>query len=140
MEFNFIAFIGNLLACFVCGYLIGYERERTGKSAGISTLTLVMSGAMVFTYISSIVDVNSSSRIAAQIVTGVGFLGAGIIMREKNGVVRNLTTAANIWFTAAIGMLIGYGQILAAIVTTAFVILVIRIPRVAQHKIERRKK
>lgn len=120
MEIRFI--IGLVLA-IVLGYLMGAERESRGKDAGISTHISVLAGAMLFTMLSDIVDPLSTSRISAQIVTGIGFLGAGLIIRNQ-GNVRNLTTAASIWFAAAVGMAIGYefyvigilGGILAAVV------------------------
>jgi putative Mg2+ transporter-C (MgtC) family protein len=68
-----LKFFINLAACVVLGYAIGAERESRGKDAGISTHTLVISGAMLFTYLSSMVDPASESRIAAQIVSGIGF-------------------------------------------------------------------
>ena len=74
-------------------------RESRGKPAGISTHCLVIGGTMMFTYISAQVDPNSTSRIAAQIVTGIGFLGAGMIMKsESTEKITYLTTAAAIWF------------------------------------------
>ena len=103
-----IAFLINLVFCIVAGFIIGVERESRGKDAGISTHILVISGAMLFTFMSSMVDPASESRIAAQIVSGIGFLGAGLILKEGI-VVRNLTTAASIWFAGAIGMAFGFG-------------------------------
>jgi putative Mg2+ transporter-C (MgtC) family protein len=93
----------------LAGFLIGAERESRGKPAGISTHCFVIGGSMIFTYLSAHVDPNSSSRIAAQLVTGVGFLGAGIILKsEADERITNLTTAASIWFSASIGMAIGF--------------------------------
>ena len=94
------------------------QKEVKGKPAGIGTHCFVIGGSMIFTYISSLVDPNSTSRIAAQIITGIGFLGAGIILKGefddrkesskghnnfKNKKIVNLTTAASIWFSGAIG-------------------------------------
>lgn len=84
---------------------------------------------MIFTYISAHVDPNSSSRIAAQLVTGVGFLGAGIILKsEANERITNLTTAASIWFSASIGMAIGFNLYVMAIIAIAFGVLIPRMP------------
>ncbi|MDR4489825.1 MAG: MgtC/SapB family protein [Candidatus Nitrosocosmicus sp.] len=90
---------------------------------------------MIFTYLSSIVNPNSTSRIAAQIVTGIGFLGVGVILKGElfdkkhkeelgNSKIINLTTAASIWFSAAIGMAIGFNLYLISILSTAFAVLV----------------
>jgi putative Mg2+ transporter-C (MgtC) family protein len=79
-ELDFLIDIGlSLLA----GFLIGAERESRGKPAGISTHCFVIGGSMIFTYLSAHVDPNSSSRIAAQLVSGIGFLGAGIILKSE---------------------------------------------------------
>ncbi len=124
-------FIGGLLLSIILGFIIGVERESRGKDAGISTHILVIAGAMFFTLISAAVDPASTSRIAAQIVTGIGFLGAGLIIKEGASV-RNLTTAASLWFAAAIGMAIGFGFIVAAIVAAVASALIPRIPHI--HK------
>ena len=113
-QFDFLIDIGlSLLA----GFLIGAERESRGKPAGISTHCLVIGGTMIFTYLSAQVDPNSTSRIAAQIVTGIGFLGAGMILKsEATEKITNLTTAAAVWFAAAIGMAIGFNFYFIALV------------------------
>ncbi len=122
-----IEFIINLVMSIVTGYLSGIERELKGKDAGVTTHIMVVTGAMLFTFLSMIVDPMSSSRIAAQIVTGIGFLGAGLIIKE--GVtVRNLTTAASIWYASAIGMAIGYGFYVIAITATIAAIIIPLIP------------
>ncbi|MGB8032772.1 MAG: MgtC/SapB family protein [Nitrososphaeraceae archaeon] len=113
----------------LAGFLIGAERESRGKPAGISTHCFVIGGSMIFTYLSAHVDPNSSSRIAAQLVTGVGFLGAGIILKsEVDQRITNLTTAASIWFSASIGMAIGFNFYVMAIIAIAFAVLVPRMP------------
>ncbi len=119
----------------LAGFLIGAERESRGKPAGISTHCFVVAGTMMFTYISAQVDPNSTSRIAAQVVTGIGFLGAGIILKsEEQERVTNLTTAAAIWFAASIGMAIGFNFYFMALVATAFAVLVPRIPHISKLK------
>ena len=124
-------FLGGLLLSIILGFIIGAERESRDKDAGISTHIMVIAGSMFFTLISAAVDPASTSRIAAQIVTGIGFLGAGLIIKEGASV-RNLTTAASLWFAAAIGMAIGFGFILAAIVAAVASALIPRIPHI--HK------
>jgi putative Mg2+ transporter-C (MgtC) family protein len=129
---DFLIGIGiSLLA----GFLIGAERESRGKPAGISTHCLVIAGTMMFTYISAQVDPNSTSRIAAQVVSGIGFLGAGMILKsESTEKITNLTTAAAVWFAAAIGMAIGFNFYLMALVGIAFAVLVPRIPHISKIK------
>lgn len=103
-----ITFAKALALSLFLGYIMGAEREFRGKDAGISTNMFVITGSMIFTFLSMTVDPASESRIAAQIVSGIGFLGAGLILKEGTGV-RNLTTAASIWYAGAVGMLIGFG-------------------------------
>ena len=92
-------FLIDLGLSLLAGFLIGVERESRGKPAGISTHCLVIGCTTMFTYISAQVDPNSTSRIAAQVVTGIGFLGAGMILKsESTEKITNLTTAAVIWF------------------------------------------
>ncbi len=124
-----LTFIFNLVLCLLAGFAIGYERESRGKDAGISTHSLVIMGSMLFTFISAS-DPESPSRIAAQVVTGIGFLGAGLILKEGT-TVRNLTTAASLWFAAAIGMAFGYGLYTVGIFSTFVAILVLRIPHMS---------
>lgn len=120
--------IGMTLAILI-GYLMGGERELRGKDAGISTHILVIAGAMLFSLISMTVDPASPSRIAAQIVTGIGFLGAGLIL-HAHGSVKNLTTAASLWVAAGVGMALGFGLFVIAIIAGVMAALIPRIPRV----------
>jgi putative Mg2+ transporter-C (MgtC) family protein len=131
-QLDFLIDIGlSLLA----GFLIGAERESRGKPAGISTHCLVIGGTMMFTYISAQVDPNSTSRIAAQVVSGIGFLGAGMILKsESTEKITNLTTAAAVWFAAAIGMAIGFNFYFMALAAIAFAVLVPRIPHISKLK------
>ncbi len=124
-----ISFVSGLLLSILLGFIIGAERESRNKDAGISTHVMVIAGAMFFTLISREVDPASTSRIAAQIVTGIGFLGAGLIIKEGASV-KNLTTAASLWFAAAIGMAIGFGFFVAAIIATVAAALIPRIPHI----------
>jgi putative Mg2+ transporter-C (MgtC) family protein len=130
-------FLTMLAVALVLGFLIGAERESRGKDAGISTHVLVISGAALFTFISSLVDPNSTSRIAAQIVTGIGFLGAGLIIRDGTSV-RNLTTAASLWAAAGIGMALGFGFYTIAIIAALASMVTPRIPHLhKRHSDER---
>ena len=127
-----IQFFINLVIAVILGYAIGAERESRGKDAGISTHIFVLGGAMLFTFLSGIVDPASKSRIAAQIVSGIGFLGAGLILKEGASV-KNLTTAASIWFAGAIGMTIGFGYYVIAIVAGIIAVFVPRIPHIKKR-------
>jgi putative Mg2+ transporter-C (MgtC) family protein len=129
-EIRLLIDIGIVLAA---GFAIGEERESRNKPAGISTHCLVIEGAMIFTFLSSLVDPNSTSRIAAQVVSGIGFLGAGIILKsEIDKKITNLTTAAAIWYAAAIGMAIGYEYYFLAAVAAALAVGVPRIPHISK--------
>lgn len=115
----------RLAAALLLGGAIGLEREYRSKDAGFRTHFLVALGSALFTIISQygFTDgLRDSSRIAAQIVSGIGFLGAGIIIFQKN-MVRGLTTAAGLWVTAAIGMACGTGMYAVAAITTALVLI-----------------
>ena len=114
----------RLFLAGVMGILIGLEREYRAKEAGYRTHFLVALGSALFCIVSQYgfgVDLKDSSRVAAQVVSGIGFLGAGTIIFQKN-VVRGLTTAAGLWVTAAIGLACGTGMYLAAAIATALVL------------------
>ena len=116
----------KLCAAFICGGIIGLEREITGKVAGLRTSILVCVGATIFTMLSVVLAQKfggDPTRIAAQIVTGVGFLGAGAILREEGRGITGLTTAAVIWVTAAIGMMIGSDMIILSIILSLLIVL-----------------
>jgi putative Mg2+ transporter-C (MgtC) family protein len=127
---NEVDFAIRLGVCLLFGAVIGVERELRSKPAGISTNCFVMAGACLFTFASMSIDPNSPARIAAQVVSGVGFLGAGMILKSEANTVKNLTTAAAVWFAAAIGMVIGFGWYLVAAMATVYAVLVPRIPHV----------
>jgi putative Mg2+ transporter-C (MgtC) family protein len=100
----------KLFLAVVTGCVLGLEREIRGKSAGFRTLALICLGATVFTICSYLLGVETNrDRIAANIITGVGFIGAGVIFRN-NSSVSGITTAASIWISAALGMLLGIGE------------------------------
>lgn len=107
--------------------LIGMERESAGKPAGLRTHMLTGIGACLFTILSLYAfGTNDTTRIASNIVTGVGFLGAGVII-QRHGDVHDLTTAASIWSTAAVGMAVGSGAWLLALGTALIVWIVLRL-------------
>lgn len=123
-----VSLVIDLALSLAAGFIIGTERESKGKDAGVTTYTMVIVGSMLFTFISSLVDPASESRIAAQIVSGIGFLGAGLIIRDGANV-KNLTTAASVWLAGAIGMAFGFNFHFIGILTTLVVAFVIpRLP------------
>jgi len=126
-----LPFLLKLGASLVAGFMIGVERESRHKPAGISTHCFVIAGAMLFSMLSTVLGRGDPGRIAAQIVTGVGFLGAGIILKE-GGRLQNVTTASSVWFAAAIGMAIGFGWYVIALIATVFAVIVPRIPHFAR--------
>ena len=131
LDFEFEIVIQLALAAFV-GLILGIEREYAGKPAGTRTYALVTLGATLFTIVSRFgfgdaATVNfDPSRVAAQIVTGIGFLGAGVII-FRGVKVEGLTTAAGLWVAAAIGMAIGAAMYFVAVVAAviAFIVMVL---------------
>ena len=125
MDATYMELTIRLMLALLLGGAIGIEREYRAKEAGFRTHFLVALGSALFCLVSQFgfgVDLKDSSRVAAQVVSGIGFLGAGTIIFQKN-VVRGLSTAAGLWVTAAIGLACGTGMYLAAVLTTAMVLL-----------------
>ncbi|MDD5700793.1 MAG: MgtC/SapB family protein [Dehalococcoidales bacterium] len=123
----------RLLLAAALGAAIGIQREIIGKPAGLRTHMLIAIGAAMFTVISiyGFFGAVDPSRVAAGVVAGVGFLGAGaIIFRSQEGYVTGLTTAATIWVTAGIGMAAGSGLYIASAVVTALALAVLFIPHI----------
>ena len=120
----------RLLLATALGAIIGYQRERAGKPAGLRTHILICAGAALFT-VASLYGFGAAAdpaRIAAGIVAGIGFLGAGAIIRRGEGIVAGLTTAATIWAVAAIGLAAGAGLYIVSAVTTAITLIVLCLP------------
>ena len=120
----------RLLLASAMGAIIGYQRERAGKPAGLRTHVLICVGAALFT-IASLYAFGATAdpaRVAAGIVAGIGFLGAGAIIRRDEGLVAGLTTAATIWAVAAIGLAAGAGLYVISAVTTAITLIVLFLP------------
>ena len=112
MEYLF--FLGQLVLSCGLGSILGWQRHKIGKSAGARTFAMVAFGSTLFTLL-SLSLVSDPSRIAAQILTGIGFIGAGTIIHKKDNV-EGLTTAAGLWTSAAIGMAVGFGWYIQAII------------------------
>ena len=124
----------RFLLATALGAGIGYQRERAGKTAGLRTHMLVSCGAALFTLVSVYgfggagVD---TSRVAAGVVVGVGFIGGGVIFRGARGEeVAGLTTAATIWVTAAIGLAAGAGMYLLSLIATAIIVAGLLLPKI----------
>jgi putative Mg2+ transporter-C (MgtC) family protein len=135
----------RLLVAGLMGALIGYDRERISSPAGLRTHILVSMGAALFVIVPVQAGFSGDdvSRVVQGLVAGIGFLGAGAILKQDTSmIVRGLTTAASIWLTAAIGIAAGLGQLVTAIVATVFGLIVLNVrsrpPRPADKSDETR--
>ena len=124
---TFIDTVSRLILAFILGSIIGFEREKKGRSAGLRTHILVCVGSALIMLTSLYIysaykDISAvdPARIAAGVVTGIGFLGAGAIIRSREGSM-GLTTAASVWVSAGIGLAVGSGYTSAAVITTIIV-------------------
>jgi putative Mg2+ transporter-C (MgtC) family protein len=128
----------RLVIAFLAGAIIGAEREYMSKAAGFRTLIMISLGSAIFGIASIMMGTSEShDRIASNIVTGIGFLGAGVIFKEENKV-KGLTTAASVWATAAIGLAIGNGNFLLAGIGTVLVFLSLSVLTNLEDIIERK--
>lgn len=119
---DYLVFIGKISICFILGIIIGLERQHRGRVAGIRTITLVALGSFLFVTISDLTANNDVTRIAAQVVSGIGFLGAGVILKDGTNI-KGLNTAATLWCSAAVGTLTALGLIIEAIIGVLFILL-----------------
>ena len=120
----------RILLAMVLGSIVGFQRSKAEKPAGMRDLILISAGSALFTVVSVYGFDVDPARIAAGIVTGIGFLGAGaIINRGEGGIVRGLTTATTIWVAAGIGLAAGAGMYIISSVTTFLVLVVLLIHR-----------
>lgn len=120
-DFNFYSVVVRLVLATILSGIIGIERSKTGRAAGLRTHILVCLGATIASmtglYIDSVSDMSGDvTRIAAQVVSGIGFLGAGTILVKNKSIVTGLTTAACVWATGSIGIAVGYGFYEAAMI------------------------
>ncbi len=128
----------RLLVALMLGAVIGLERERQERAAGLRTVTMVSLGSCLFTIVGAYgFSATDPSRVAAQIVTGIGFLGAGTIFLRKD-LVRGLTTAATIWAVAAIGMAAGTAQYFQAFFTTLLILAVLMVLKPIERRFFKR--
>lgn len=116
----------KILVAFLLGSLIGLEREYHNKSAGFRTLIMITVGATLFTIVSYRIGSSSPDRIAANIITGIGFIGAGVVFKEGMKV-GGITTASTIWVASAVGMAVGYGEFYLATFVTLIVLITLLI-------------
>lgn len=113
----------KIIFSVILGMFIGMEREQSGKAVGYRTVSLITLGSTLFTLMSPEIFGGDNSRVIAQIVSGMGFLGAGVIF--KNGdTITGLTTAATLWVAASIGCLVGIGMYDIALIGTVFILLI----------------
>lgn len=113
----------KLLIAVGLGFIIGLEREKSNKAVGIKTLSLITLGSSVFAIVSTQYFNADPTRVIAQVVTGVGFIGGGIIFKNDNQI-SGLTTAATVWCAAAVGVLVGIGMLELAVVATALILII----------------
>lgn len=138
MGLSLLQIIGRLAMAALAAGLIGLERETAQKSAGLRTHVLVGVGAAIFTIVSIIgFEGGDDARVAAQVVTGIGFLGAGAIFRE-GATVKGLTTAAGLWAVAALGVAAGTGRFALALIGSILILAVLFALRGADEAVGRR--
>ena len=131
----------RLSAATLLGALIGFEREKAGKPAGLRTHMLVTLGTAVFVLACSGVGMSSEelSRVIQGIITGIGFLGAGSILKlSEERDIQGLTTAAGVWMTAAVGVAVGLGSLGVALLSTLFALGILSVSRRFQHHVTHR--
>lgn len=136
-DLDFLLFIADkMFYAVVCGIIVGFERKLNHSPAAFKTQILICVGSMLFTAMPSYTDhlKVESARVIAQIVSGVGFLGAGAIIRTGSMNIMGLTTAAWIWFTASMGIMVGLGYGLTALFVTTTLTGVISIVRKLEHQ------
>ena len=141
VEVNTISAVYKLCLSLVLGSIVGLERKRKGQTAGIRTFALISMGATLAMILSIYVPQEylglkngDPGRIAAQVVSGIGFLGAGAIIQMK-GSIKGLTTAAGIWMVAAIGLAVGVGLYTLSIVATALILIILMPLERFEHRI-----
>lgn len=140
-ELDFLyKMLPEILVATACGTIVGIEREIKNKAAGIRTHVLICVGVTIFTLVgTSFGEQADPTRIIGQIITGIGFLGGGVIFKN-NDKVSGITSAAFIWFIAAIGVLCGLGYLISAgILTVGFIIITMSMTRL-EHFIARKRK
>lgn len=131
LETHWELYLRLFVALFI-GALIGLERASKNKDAGVRTHSLVCLGSAAIMVLSGFSEgeYRDPMRLAAQVISGIGFIGAGLIWMDKNNVKRGLTTAANIWVTSGLGLIIGYGLYDIGVITFLLMFLSLNLPKV----------
>jgi len=140
VEVNTISSVFKLVLSLILGSIVGFERKRKGQSAGLRTFALISMGATLAMLLSIYVPQEylglkngDPGRIAAQVISGIGFLGAGAIIQMK-GSVKGLTTAAGIWMVATLGLAVGVGMYTVSIIATALILFIlVQLERIEHH-------
>jgi putative Mg2+ transporter-C (MgtC) family protein len=133
MDFELLLikmFLPKILIATLCGFIIGYDREIKHKAAGIRTNILICVGCTIFTTLSFLMTYyypgSDPSRIIGQIITGIGFIGAGTILKSNEKIV-GVTTSSFIWIVSAIGVMIGFGAVITPVIISLLVIVISKI-------------
>ena len=131
---NYLEFFLQIIVCFLLSFCIGFERQYRRRSIGLRTVILVCIGSFLFVRFSFAFPESDMTRIAAQVVAGIGFLGAGVIIKDEKSV-KGLTTAATLWASAAIGILCSANLLIEAIIGTIIILFTNSILRNVNTKI-----
>ena len=123
IQTDWVSAITKIGMATILGYLIGVERELHGKVVGTRTISLIAIGTSLYVLMSPTIFGGDNSRIIAQVVSGIGFLGAGIIFKDGD-TVKGLTTAATVWCAAAVGGLCGFGMFAEAVLGTVTIVAI----------------
>ena len=139
MQTDWVGSISKIAMATVLGYIIGVERELHGKVVGTRTISLIAIGTSLYVLMSPSIFGGDNSRVIAQVVSGIGFLGAGIIFKDGDSV-KGLTTAATVWCAAAVGGLCGFGMFAEALLGTVAIIAINIMFRHRLSKFEQKEK
>lgn len=138
-DVSIIELLIRILCAFIAGFVIGYERERNGHPAGLKTHILVSVGACLIMIISTeAFSEGDPARLAAQVVSGIGFIGAGAIMRDNSGGIKGITTAATLWIIACIGLGFGAGMFYQTLAVLIIVTVTLILIKKMENKINRK--
>lgn len=131
---NYLEFLLQIIVCFILSFFIGFERQYRRRAIGLRTVILVCIGSFLFVRFSFAFPESDMTRIAAQVVAGIGFLGAGVIIKDEKSV-KGLTTAATLWASAAIGILCSANLLIEASIGTIIILFTNSILRTVNSKI-----
>ncbi len=127
MWLHDLALFGRIALAGLLGFVVGWEREVRGHPAGARTFALVSAGSAALSTIASDAFPSTAEKLIAGIVTGIGFIGAGVVLQDPHGHVRGLTTAAAIWAMAAVGVMAGSARFVLAAATAALFVLLLEL-------------